>query len=195
MGLVDMLRSLGSRAASGLDDIGISFARRGMDLEPALAREILARDAHVKARALEEAAKHLTPGTVQALEAAGKPATAESLMEIPELAEKITAKARQAFKTNDELAEMIAPDIAANELLGGVGALGAMGGALYGGKKLVDWGEPKRAAAVGTPFTDGFFKFCIDQDLDGEQVAEMLEKGAQASGRTGKECRGLLDRI
>jgi hypothetical protein len=60
---------------------------------------------------------------------------------------------------------------------------------------MIEAGEPKRAEAVGTPFTDGFFKFCMDSKLDGEQVAEMLEKGACAGGRLGEECRGLLGRL
>lgn len=57
--------------------------------------------------------------------------------------------------------------------------------------------ERKKESEVrlGTAFTDGFLKFCLDQGLTGDQVADMLEKGAEQNSRTGSECRGLLDRI
>lgn len=79
----------------------------------------------------------------------------------------------------------------------GAGALGAYGlyrvlKSLLGSKQEQ---QPKMAEAkIGTPFTDGFLSFCIDHKLNGEQVADMLEKGAALTDRTGAECRGLLER-
>jgi len=77
----------------------------------------------------------------------------------------------------------------------GAGALGAYG--LYRGLKslLGKKEEPKTAEVrIGTGFTDGFLKCCLDKGLTGEQVADMLEKGAELKDRTGSECRGLLER-
>jgi hypothetical protein len=98
----------------------------------------------------------------------------------------------------------------------GAGALGA-GGAGYAGYKALSGGkgeekqtakapekkeapkekkEPEeKEAQLGTPFTDGLLQFCLERKLDGEQVADLLEKGAQAGGWIGEECQGLLDRM
>lgn len=54
---------------------------------------------------------------------------------------------------------------------------------------------PAEDVRLGTPFTDGFLKFCLDQGLTNDQVADMLEKGAARDDRVGTECRGLIDRI
>ncbi len=62
------------------------------------------------------------------------------------------------------------------------------------GKKLPEH-KKESESRLGTPFTDGFLKFCLDQGLTGDQVADMLEKGAAQNDRVGSECRGLLDRI
>jgi hypothetical protein len=80
----------------------------------------------------------------------------------------------------------------------GAGALfGPLGGAAgYFGRGKNE--EEKKVASnerLGTPFTDGFLSFCIKHKLDGEKVAEMIEKGAALEGKTGQECKGFLDRV
>ena len=80
----------------------------------------------------------------------------------------------------------------------GAGALGAAG--LYGlGRMLFGGGgeEGKTASdeRLGSPFTDGFLTYCINNKLQGEKVAEMIEKGAALEDRTGKECKAFLDKV
>ena len=53
----------------------------------------------------------------------------------------------------------------------------------------------KVSECIGTPFTDGFLQCCLDKKLSGEQVATLLEKGAELKDRTGEECRGLIERM
>jgi hypothetical protein len=45
---------------------------------------------------------------------------------------------------------------------------------------------------LGTPFTDGFFQACLDLQLSGEQVADAIEKGAQAGV---EDLKVVLERI
>jgi hypothetical protein len=83
----------------------------------------------------------------------------------------------------------------------GYGAAGLGAAGLYGLYRLLAGGgepEEKKVASnerLGTPFTDGFLSFCIKHKLDGEKVAEMIEKGAALEGKTGQECKGFLDRV
>jgi hypothetical protein len=51
------------------------------------------------------------------------------------------------------------------------------------------------AERVGTPFMDGFLRFCLDQELTGNQVADLLEKTAEQEDRAGEEARGLIERM
>jgi hypothetical protein len=48
---------------------------------------------------------------------------------------------------------------------------------------------------IGTPYMDGFLQFCVEQEWSGDQVADLMEKAAQAEGQLGEETRGLLDRM
>jgi hypothetical protein len=48
---------------------------------------------------------------------------------------------------------------------------------------------------LGTPFMDGFIRCCVEQDLSGEQVADILEKAAKSEGKLGEEARGMIDRM
>jgi len=48
---------------------------------------------------------------------------------------------------------------------------------------------------IGTPFMDGFIRACIERDLSGEQMADILEKAAECSGTLGDEARGMIDRM
>ena len=54
---------------------------------------------------------------------------------------------------------------------------------------------PQKKASLGTPFTDGMLMFCIEKGLSGEQVADLMQKGAELEGRQGQECQGLLERM
>lgn len=58
-------------------------------------------------------------------------------------------------------------------------------------------GEESKSAQIhlGTPFTDGFLRACLDAGLNEESTANVLEKGAELQGEQGARCRDLLDRI
>jgi hypothetical protein len=135
--------------------------------------------------------------------------------------EKQTAKAPEKKEAPKEKKEPKEKEAAARLSLGDVlrgGAAGAAGGvvgaglgragAQYAHKVRSDKGKEKKKEApkekkepeekeaqLGTPFTDGLLQFCLERKLDGEQVADLLEKGAQAGGWIGEECQGLLDRM
>jgi hypothetical protein len=51
------------------------------------------------------------------------------------------------------------------------------------------------AERVGTPFMDGFLRFCMEKELSGDQVADLLEKTAERKDRAGGEARGLIERM
>lgn len=62
---------------------------------------------------------------------------------------------------------------------------------------LTEKTSPKVATSterVGTAFTDGFMHFCMQRQLSGEHVADLLEKGAEMQGQIGDECRSFMDR-
>ena len=48
---------------------------------------------------------------------------------------------------------------------------------------------------IGTPFMDGFIAYCMQKDLTGDQMADLLEKAAEDKGKLGEEARGMLDRM
>lgn len=48
---------------------------------------------------------------------------------------------------------------------------------------------------IGTPFMDGFIRYCVEKDLSGEQMADILEKAAEGKGKLGEEARGMIDRM
>ena len=76
----------------------------------------------------------------------------------------------------------------------GLAALGTagVGGAGYA---LGSRNNSQKEAQLGTAFTDGFLHYCLENELSGDQVATMLEKGASLPGQVGNECRGLVDRM
>jgi len=53
----------------------------------------------------------------------------------------------------------------------------------------------KTSEFIGTPFTDGFLQCCLNARLSGDQVAELLEKGAELKDKVGEECRGFIQRM
>lgn len=78
----------------------------------------------------------------------------------------------------------------------GLGALGVYG--VMHKKQPPQQEDPnlKQAeAGIGTPFTDGILKYCLDQKMDADKVIDLLEKGASQSGKTGSECKAFLDRL
>jgi uncharacterized membrane protein YebE (DUF533 family) len=89
----------------------------------------------------------------------------------------------------------------------GIGAAGAaaVGGAGYlahkamkGKDKEDDKKEEKKEekkASLGTPFTDGLLFACQEMGLNGEQVADVLQKGASYEGKLGEECSSLINRM
>jgi hypothetical protein len=184
MGAIDFVRNLGVRAARGLDDIGLPFARKSIGTHEEILSDRVAKTFAADAPAIAQ-----SPPIAKALASRGKPATLKAFLAEKDLVEDTIAQMRKRFS------QEAADELASRELIAGGASLGTMGGSVLGGAKLLTMGEAKRAEAVGTPFTDGFFKFCLDRGLDGEQVAEMLEKGAQVNGRLGEECKGLLDRL
>ena len=56
-------------------------------------------------------------------------------------------------------------------------------------------GKSGSAVRLGTPFMDGFIRCCVEQDLSGEQMADVLEKAAKSKGKLGEEARGMIDRM
>ncbi len=48
---------------------------------------------------------------------------------------------------------------------------------------------------LGTPYMDGFFTYCLQQKMNGDQVADMLEKAAEEPGRLGEEAQAMIDRM
>lgn len=104
-------------------------------------------------------------------------------------AERFVGQAGRAGQVGDAAAQSL-----------GKGLLG--GGALLGGAGLMmrGGGQPQMEAqasdqSIGTPFTDGFLSYCLQNKLATEQVVDLLEKGAQQDGRTGEECKAFLDRM
>jgi hypothetical protein len=185
MSILDPIRALGARAAAGLEDVGLSWLAKALNRKEVASNMLGEAVAQRVGQAVGE------PEIVARLAAKGKPATVKAFMADKELLDELTG----SILRNKAFREAVDETVAARQLFGGLGAGALTGASLYGGKRLIERGEPKRAEALGTPYTDGFFKFCLDRGLDGEQVAEMLEKGAQADGRLGDECKGLLDRL
>lgn len=77
---------------------------------------------------------------------------------------------------------------------GGIKAMGGnksprSNGSLKGNASL------KHAESIGTPFMDGFFQACFDYKLSGEQVASLIEKGAELEGPPGEEIRSFMERM
>lgn len=79
--------------------------------------------------------------------------------------------------------------------LAGVGTAVPAAGGYLAGRTARKGEDEDKEAAVGTPFTDGILQFCLNHQLSGEQVADVLEKGAQVEGPVGEECRQLIDRM
>lgn len=71
--------------------------------------------------------------------------------------------------------------------VGGVGGLGAMG--------MLGHANRDKEASIGTPYTDGVLSWCLKNKLNSEQVLDLLEKGAEQTGKAGQECKAFLDRL
>lgn len=56
-------------------------------------------------------------------------------------------------------------------------------------------GKSGEVTRLGTPFMDGFIRACMEKDLSGEQMADILEKAAESKGKLGEEARGMIDRM
>lgn len=61
-------------------------------------------------------------------------------------------------------------------------------------KWLVKEGEAP-VERLGTPYTDGFLMYCIEQGFNGEKVAELIEKASEVEGRPGQECKQFLEKV
>lgn len=58
------------------------------------------------------------------------------------------------------------------------------------------WLQKKASPSrLGTPYTDGFLMYCIEQGFSGEKVAELIEKAASREGRIGQECKQFLEKV
>lgn len=75
------------------------------------------------------------------------------------------------------------------------GGVGAAAGYYAGSKTKKEEKKDTKEAHIGTAFTDGFFQYCLNKDLDSEKVAAMVKAGASYKGLIGQELSDLLSRV